>query len=128
MRCLVAALLGEDGLAVEGAAPEPIAWQDPDVVWKPRTIDLTFAKGPEAGLRADAEASHGGFPPENEVTRAWEARDVAPERLDAEIRGALRAAERHRAISDAEALALFQAEGPALEALRASPTASGRRP
>ena len=31
---------------------------------------------------------------------------MAPERLDAEIRGALRAAERHRAISDAEALAL----------------------
>ena len=118
MRRPVAALAGDDGLAVEGAAPDPIAWQDPDVAWKPRTIDLTFAKGPEAGLRADAEAIYGGFPSENEVTRAWARRDVAPERLDAEIRGALRAAERHRAISDAEALALFQAEGSALEALR----------
>jgi len=118
MRRPVAALAGDDGLAVEGAAPDPIAWQDPDVAWKPRTIDLTFAKGPEAGLRADAEAIYGGFPSENEITRAWARRDVAPERLDAEIRGALRAAERHRAISDAEALALFQAEGPALEALR----------
>ena len=43
---------------------------------------------------------------------------MAPARLDAEIRHALRKAERHRPISDAEALALFQAEGADLDALR----------
>jgi FO synthase len=43
MRAPVGALLGDDGLAVEGAMPEPMGWQDPDVTWKPRTIDLTFA-------------------------------------------------------------------------------------
>ena len=53
------------------------------------------------------------------MTAAWAARTVAPARLGTEIRQALRKAERHRAISDAEALALFQAEGADLDALRA---------
>jgi len=44
MRAPIAALLGPDGLAVEGRRPEPIAWQDPDVTFKPRTIALTFAR------------------------------------------------------------------------------------
>jgi FO synthase len=120
MRAPVAALLGDDGLAVEGAMPEPATWQDPEVTWKPRTIDLTFAKGPEAGLRADADAVYGEIPPENALTRAWAAREFvpAPERLGAEIRGALRLAERHRPISDEQALALFRAEGADLLALR----------
>jgi FO synthase len=120
MRAPVAVLLGEDGLAVEGATPEPATWQDPEVTWKPRTIDLTFAKGPEAGLRADADAVYGEIPPENALTRAWAAREVAsvPERLGGEIRGALRLAERHRPISDEQAFALFRAEGADLQALR----------
>jgi FO synthase len=112
-------LAGEDGLAVEGRAPEAVAWQDPEVAWKPRTIALTFAKGAEAGLRADAADVYGevDYP---ETTRAWERRPrSAPERLDAEIRAALRPAAEGRpdALSDEGALALFQAEGPALEAL-----------
>ena len=118
MRRPVDALLDADGLAREGTAPEPVPWQDPDVTWKPRTIDLTFAKGPEAGLRADAAAVYGEIASEDPVTAAWAARPVAPARLGAEIRHALRKAERHRAISDAEALALFQAEGADLDALR----------
>ena len=118
MRAPVEALLGEDGLAAEGSTPEPVSWQDPDVAWKPRTIDLTFAKGPEAGLRSDAGAVYGEIPPEGAVTRAWAAREVVPERLTVEIRGALRLAERHRPISDEQALALFQAEGADLDALR----------
>ena len=118
MRRPVDALLDADGLAREGTAPEPVPWQDPDVTWKPRTIDLTFAKGPEAGLRADAAAVYGEIASEDAVTAAWAARPVAPARLGAEIRHALRKAERHRAISDAEALALFQAEGADLDALR----------
>src|SRR5213079_605358 len=54
---------------------------------------------------------------ENEVTRAWAADRVAPVRLDGDIRAALAKAASHRAITDAEALALFRADGPALDAL-----------
>ena len=118
MRAPVAALMAPDGLAVTGRSPEPIAWQDPDVQWKPRTTDLAFAKGPAAGLRDDAVAVYGDLSEaENEVTRTWFGERVQPERLDAEIRGALRKAERHESIDDEEALALFRADGAALEAL-----------
>jgi FO synthase len=118
MRRPVEALRDEDGLAREGIAPEPMPWQDPDVTWKPRTIDLTFAKGPEAGLRADATTVYGEIASDDAVTATWAARR-APARLGAEIRQALRKAERHRPISDAEALALFQSEDADLDALRA---------
>ena len=118
MRAPVAALMGEDGLAVAGRVPEPVAWQDPDVAWKPRGTELSFSKGPGAGLRADAELVYGetDLP---ERTRAWtaEAARVAPERLDADIRSALRRAERGEPVTDDDALALFRAEGDALEAL-----------
>ncbi|MGZ8572244.1 MAG: bifunctional FO biosynthesis protein CofGH, partial [Actinomycetota bacterium] len=118
MRAPVNALMGEDGLAIPGRMPHPVPWQDPDVQWKPRTTDLAFAKGPAAGLREDATAVYGDLSePDNEVTRAWFADRVEPERLELDIRAALRKAERHRPIQDAEALALFRAEGPALEAL-----------
>jgi FO synthase len=116
MRAPVAALMRPDGLAVPGLSPEPIAWQDPDVAWKPRTTELTFAKADGAGLRADAEVVYG----ETEVpelTRAWRADRVAVERLEPQVRAALRKAERHEPIADDEALSLFRAEGPALEAL-----------
>ena len=86
MRAPVGALLGHDGLAVEGQVPEPIAWQDPDVRWKPRTIDLLFAKAPDAGLRDDAMAVYGDFDA-LEVTRDWSKRDVHPERLEMEDQG-----------------------------------------
>ncbi|HEX9123590.1 MAG TPA: bifunctional FO biosynthesis protein CofGH [Actinomycetota bacterium] len=118
MREPVAALMGADGLAALDRRPEPIAWQDPDVQWKPRSIALTFAKGAGAPLREDAAAVYGDFGSlENEVTRAWAERQAAPERLDADVKEALTKAEAHRPIGDDEVLALFQAEGPALEAL-----------
>jgi FO synthase len=116
MRAPVAAVLGEDGRAVPGRRPVPVPWQDPDVRWKPRTIALTFAKGAEAGLRADAETVYG----ETDVpavTTQWARAAVAPERLDADIRGALAKAASHRPIDDDDALALFRAEGDALDAL-----------
>ena len=118
MRAPVQALIGEDGLAAPDRLAHPIAWQDPDVVWKPRQIALTFAKGPAAGLREDAAAVYGDLELlENDVTRRWADEQTNPERLDADIKEALRAAERHRPITDDQALALFRAEGPALEAL-----------
>ena len=116
MRAPVAALLGPDGRAVDGQVPEPVAWQDPEVRWKPRTIELTFAKAPDAGLRDDAGAVYGDFDGV-EVTKSWAAREVVPQRLDADIKAALTKAAAHRPISDDEALALFQASGAALDAL-----------
>jgi FO synthase len=116
MRAPVAAVLGEDGRAAPGLRPAPVPWQDPDVRWKPRTIALTFAKGAGAGLRADAETVYG----ETDVpavTTQWARAAVAPERLDADIRRALAKAASHRPIDDDEALALFRAEGHALDAL-----------
>jgi FO synthase len=116
MRAPVEALLGSDGRAVEGRGPEPIAWQDPDVRWKPRTIALTFSKDGDAGLREDAESVYGEADVPS-TTAAWARSRVEPERLDAEIRSALTKASAHRSISDDEALALFRAEGGALDAL-----------
>jgi FO synthase len=118
MRAPISALLGTDGLGVEGQRPEPVAWQDPDVTWRPRAISLTFAKGPGAGLRPDADVVYGDLDGlDNEVTRAWAGAHVDPVRIDMEITSALSKAASHRPITDDEALALFRAEGPALEAL-----------
>ena len=116
MRAPVNALLGDDGRAAPGRSPEPIPWQDPDVRWKSRGIALTFAKGPDAGLREDALAVYGDFEA-LEATRAWQVARIAPARLDADIKGALRKAERHAPLTDHDALALFRAHGPALDAL-----------
>ncbi|HLB39667.1 MAG TPA: bifunctional FO biosynthesis protein CofGH [Actinomycetota bacterium] len=117
MRAPVAALLGPDDLAVAGQHPAPIGWQDPELAYKPRTIALTFEKAGDAGLREDADPIYGTFSNDNLVTAAWAAQRVEPARLDADIRDALRAASSHRSITDDQALALFRAEGPALEAL-----------
>jgi FO synthase len=117
MRAPVEALTGPDGLAVEGHVARPMPWQDPEVKWKPREIALTFAKDAGTGLRADAAEIYGDID-EVAITRAWATRDVAPERLDADVKRALSKAAAHRPISDEEALALFSAEGPALEELR----------
>ena len=113
----VAALAGTDALAVEGQRPVPVEWQDPDVQWKPRQTELTFAKTPASGLREDSLAVYGDWD-ELEVTRGWRQGSAVP-RLDREIARALgkAAAGGSRGITDAEALALFRAEGPALEAL-----------
>jgi FO synthase len=118
MRAPVAALMGPDGLAREGAVPEPIPWQDPDVTWKPRAIDLTFSKAADAGLRHDAMEVYGDFDAlELESTRLWKTSDRPRPRVDAVVSRALAKASEHRAIDDDEALALFSTTGEALEAL-----------
>jgi FO synthase len=117
MRAPVVALSGPDGLAVQGQRPEPIAWRDPEVSYKPRTIALTFEKAEGAGLRADAEPVYGTFANDNPVTAEWFADRPKTARLDGAIRAALRKAEAHRPITDADALALFRAEDASLEAL-----------
>ena len=120
MRAPIDAVLGPDGLGVEGQRPRPIAWQDPDVAYKPREMALTFAKAEGIGLRADAERVYGADltdAPENEITRAWAARDHPSERISDEIATVLRRAATHRPISDADALTLFEAQGADLDAL-----------
>jgi FO synthase len=114
----VAALLADDGFAHEGQRPERIAWQDPDVEWKPRAIPLTFAKTNGNGLRRDAGDVYGDLDGlEVPTTRAWAQRAAEPRRESGDVRAALRKAAAHRPITDGEALALFQAEGPDLESL-----------
>ncbi len=117
MRAPVAALMGPDGLA----GRRPVAGADP-VAGPGGRLEAEddrahVREGPRArGLRADAEVVYG----ETEVpdvTRAWHAERVAPERLDRQVRSALHRAERHEPITDDEALALFRTEGAALEAL-----------
>jgi FO synthase len=112
----VAALAAPDALAVAGQRPEPMEWQDPDVQWKPRRTELTFAKGQEAGLREDSLDVYGDWDA-LEVTRGWVRGRVDPSRLEREIAQALGKAAAGRQVTDSEALALFRAEGPALEAL-----------
>jgi FO synthase len=118
MQAPVAALAGEDGYPDEATNPGPVPWQDPDVQWKPRAIALSFAKGPDAGLREDAVHVYGDMA-EIPVTRDWVTRRRDPGRIESLVRSALRKAEGERpdAITDREALALFEAEGDSLEAL-----------
>jgi FO synthase len=111
MRVPVERLMTDDGLAVEGRIPEPTPWQDPDVRWKPRRTALTFAKEPDAGLRSDADAVYG------DLGALVQAGTTAPSALPAEVQSALRTAEARRPLSDAQAMALFAAEGRALDAL-----------
>ena len=117
MQAPVRALLGLDGFAVQGRSPQPIPWQDPEVRWKPRTTPLAFAKKGPGVLRPDSMDVYGDFD-HITVTREWHMRPrSAPQRLEADTRSALSKAADGRAISDGEALSLFEAEGDALEAL-----------
>src|SRR5439155_1720456 len=107
MRAPVSALLGPEGLGVDGQRPAPIPWQDPEVSWRPRTIALTFSKHQGAGLRADADVVYGELEAvDNDVTRAWSAARVDAARLDADVRAARAKAAEHRPITDAQARAV----------------------
>ncbi|HYU56873.1 MAG TPA: 5-amino-6-(D-ribitylamino)uracil--L-tyrosine 4-hydroxyphenyl transferase CofH, partial [Actinomycetota bacterium] len=120
MHAPVERLLGEDGLAADGRVPQGVPWQDPEVAWKPREISLTFAKPRAAGLRDDERDVYGDWDAlEVPATRDWARVRVPPDRLDADIRSALaKAADGEPdAITEPEALALYRAEGDALEAL-----------
>jgi FO synthase len=119
------------GLAREDAAPRGLRWQEPDGGWGEAagrtdlhvTIDTA---GRTADRREDFAEVYGDWTEVGariEPAARPEARDAgpgvsAPPRLREEVRAALRRAEDDPAgLSDAEALALFDAEGPELEAL-----------
>src|SRR5580693_79037 len=117
----------QTGLAAAGAMPQGLPWQEPDGGWGESsgrtdlhvTIDTA---GRTADRREDFSEVYGDWA-EVATRIAPEARRdavAAPRRLRPEVAAALRSAERNpAAITDAEALALLDADGPELEALAA---------
>src|ERR1700734_2281588 len=112
------------GLARADARPAGLPWQEPDGGWGEAagrtdlhvTIDTT---GRTAGRREDFSEVYGDWT-EVATRIAPEARRDAPPRLRPDVAAALRSAERDPAgITDAEALALLDADGPELAALAA---------
>jgi FO synthase len=106
----VRALAGDDGLAREDVAPQGIPWQEPDGLETSGRADLHVAidtEGRRTGMREDG------------VYGDWASLSVpVVERLPGDVRTALRhAADEPAGMSDADALALFEADGAALEAL-----------
>jgi FO synthase len=114
------------GLARGGAVPRGLPWQEPDGGWGESsgrtdlhvTIDTT---GRTADRRDDFAEVYGDW--DEVATRidpAARRGSGAPRRLRPEVSAALRAAEKDPAgISDADALALLDADGEELEALAA---------
>ncbi len=107
------------GLADEQAMPRGLPWQEPDGGWGEAgrtdlhvTIDTT---GRTHDRRDDFAEVYGDWA---EVGSRIAAPTAAPQRLREEVTAALRAAERDPAgLTDAQALALLDADGPELEAL-----------
>ena len=113
------------GLAREDASPAGLPWQEPDGGWGQSagrtdlhvTID---SQGRTADRRTDFEDVYGDWAEIAGRIEPAAARGSAPQRLRAEVAAALRSAERDPAgLTDAEALALLDADGPELEALAA---------
>jgi FO synthase len=113
------------GLAADGAMPAPLPWQEPDGGWGQAagrtdlhvTIDTA---GRTTDRRADFAEVYGDWAEVADridpAARAEAPR--APARLRPEVRAALRSAEAGPAgLTDAEALALLDADGAELEAL-----------
>lgn len=110
----------ETGLAVEDAPVVGRPWQEPDEGFTMsssgrtdlhRTIDT---EGRTADRRDDFDEVYGDW----EALREAAAPGMVPERIEADVRGALsQAADDPTKLTDAEALALLHADGPALDAL-----------
>jgi FO synthase len=118
----VAALRAPDGYAAE-VRPSPTPWQDPDVeVHKAMSEEMrriVDGDGAHAelrrGLREDTDVIHGSWEAlEVDASREWVSRSPA---TPAKISSALAKAADGHALSDADALALFEASGASLDAL-----------
>ena len=108
----------ETGLARPDAVVEGRPWQEPEEAFTATgRTDLHTAidtEGRTADRRADFDEVYGDW----QALREAAAPGMAPERIDTDVRQALRtAADDPTRLSDAEALALFHADGPALDAL-----------
>ncbi|UOY03185.1 bifunctional FO biosynthesis protein CofGH [Blastococcus sp. PRF04-17] len=120
LRAHVDALADPDGLAREDARPVGLPWQEPEFgtqasgrVALHREVDTS---GRSDDRRGDFDTVYGDW----DAVRDHAARTgaPAPAPLPAHLSAALRHAEADPArLSDADALALLEAEGPALEAL-----------
>ncbi|MFE7743458.1 bifunctional FO biosynthesis protein CofGH [Nocardia sp. NPDC057455] len=116
------------GLAKPDAIPVGLPWQEPEESWESAgRVDLNTAidtEGRNTEARSDAALGQdlvGAFGDWETIRE--QARDLAvttPQRLDADVLAALRAAERDPAgLSDAEYLALATADGAELDAVAA---------
>ncbi|BAW09653.1 bifunctional FO biosynthesis protein CofGH [Nocardia seriolae] len=124
----VAALMDpKTGLAAD-VKPVGLPWQEPDHDWESvGRIDLNTAIDSEGRLtesRSDsgiADDSLGAFGDWESIReQVHELAATAPERFDADVMAALRAAEKDPAgLTDDQYLALATADGPALEAITA---------
>jgi FO synthase len=106
------------GLARAGAIAGPIPWQEPEDGWRADgRVDLHTAidtEGRTSDRRDDFDNVYGDW----DAVREDAVRMGAPERLNTDVLTALRSAERDPAgLSDTDALALFHADGAALEAI-----------
>ncbi|MFF3819641.1 bifunctional FO biosynthesis protein CofGH [Streptomyces bluensis] len=108
----------ETGLALPEAPVEGHPWQEPEEAFQPSgrtdlhtTIDT---EGRHSDRRDDFDEVYGDW----EALREAAAPGMAPERIDTDVREALRtAADDPTRLTDDEALALLHADGPALDAL-----------
>ncbi|MCX2968249.1 MULTISPECIES: bifunctional FO biosynthesis protein CofGH [Streptomyces] len=108
----------ETGLARPDAAVTGRPWQEPDEPFTAagrtdlhRTIDTA---GRSADRREDFDEVYGDWA----ALREQAASGMAPERIDGDVRAALsQAADDPTGLTDAQALALLHADGPALDAL-----------
>ncbi|MEU7072578.1 bifunctional FO biosynthesis protein CofGH [Streptomyces narbonensis] len=108
----------ETGLANPDAPVRGLPWQEPDEAFTAagrtdlhRTIDTT---GRTHDRRDDFDEVYGDW----EALREAAAPGMVPERIDTDVREALAvAADDPTKLSDAQALALLHADGPALDAL-----------
>ncbi|WP_436787698.1 bifunctional FO biosynthesis protein CofGH [Yinghuangia sp. YIM S10712] len=119
----VRALSDADGMAVEGRVPEGLPWQEPEDLFTAAsgrtdlhvTIDTT---GRTADRRDDFDEVYGDW--EELRGQATYGRDgtAAPVRIDGDVKAALaQAAADPTLLTDDQALALFHADGPALDEL-----------
>ncbi|MEE1816460.1 bifunctional FO biosynthesis protein CofGH [Streptomyces sp. SP18ES09] len=108
----------ETGLANPGAPVRGLPWQEPDEAFTATgrtdlhtTIDT---EGRTGDRRQDFDEVYGDW----EALREAAAPGMVPERVDADVREALAvAADDPTRLTDAQALALLHADGPALDAL-----------
>jgi FO synthase len=107
----------ETGLANEEAIPEGLPWQETEALVDSGRTDLHASidtAGRTADRRADFDEVYGDW---NEL-RSQVAYTAAPARLDSDVRAALAvAASDPTRLTDAQALSLFTADGPALDEL-----------
>ncbi|MCN9243247.1 bifunctional FO biosynthesis protein CofGH [Streptomyces sp. RY43-2] len=108
----------ETGLARPDAVVEGHPWQEPEEVFVPSgRTDLHHSidtDGRTGDRRDDFDQVYGDW----EALREAAAPGMVPQRIDADVRAALRtAADDPTKLTDDEALALLHADGPALDAL-----------